>query len=141
MSLSSLSSTNLLYLHRPQFIHHKITPIRHPDGDPLTREDIQYDLLEAIFSNPLEVFTNPAYVLAAKNGKAPADMKQHITFGELYVNSILSSPKCTKVSKDKMIETPSFAVEFSKMCLLVNIGRINTTLACKGALRQDRPLR
>jgi len=28
-----------------------------------------------------------------------------------------------------MLETPSYAVEFAKMCLLVNVGRINTTLA------------
>lgn len=113
-----------LLLYRPQYVHHKILPIRHVDGDPLTRDDIQYDLLHFIFSNPQAVFTDPACA-------PPEPPGPKLTFGELYINAILTSPKCTKVSRDKMIETPSFATEFGKMCLLVNIGRINTTLACE----------
>lgn len=31
----------------------------------------------------------------------------------------------------KLIENPQFATNFSKVALLVNIGRINTTLACE----------
>jgi Ino eighty subunit 1 len=112
-------------------VHHKILPIRHADGDPLTREDIQYDLLDAIFSDTTAVFTNPSYTGA--DGATPGQPQpaKKVTFGELYIGAILSSPKCTKVSRDKMIDTPTFATEFSKMCLLVNIGRINTTLACE----------
>ena len=33
--------------------------------------------------------------------------------------------------KDKMHETPAFSVEFAKLALLTNVGRINTTMACE----------
>ena len=104
--------------------HHKIIPLKRADGEPLTREDIQYDLLHHIFQDSNAVFTDP-YSDVKELGVAPK-----VTFCRLYVNSILNSPKCTKVARDKMIETPSYAVEFAKLCLLVNVGRINTTLAC-----------
>jgi len=29
-----------------------------------------------------------------------------------------------------MVETPAFAIEFAKISLLTNVGRINTTMAC-----------
>lgn len=106
------------------YVHHKILPLKHADGEPLTREDIQHDLLYHIFQDPNACFTDQT-----PDAKQPGPYPK-VTFCELYVNSILNSPKCTKVARDKMIETPSYAVEFAKMCLLVNVGRINTTLAC-----------
>lgn len=30
-----------------------------------------------------------------------------------------------------MVETPEFAIDFAKISLLANVGRINTTMACK----------
>lgn len=30
-----------------------------------------------------------------------------------------------------MVETPAFAIEFAKIALLTNVGRINTTMACE----------
>jgi hypothetical protein len=30
-----------------------------------------------------------------------------------------------------MVETPAFAIEFAKISLLTNVGRINTTMACQ----------
>lgn len=85
----------------------------------LTRQDVQYDLLDCIFSDSSRVFTDPANSL------------NKLTFSELYVNALNQSTKCSKVLKDKMKETPAFAIEFAKISLLANVGRINTTMACK----------
>lgn len=30
-----------------------------------------------------------------------------------------------------MVDTPAFAIELAKISLLTNVGRINTTMACK----------
>lgn len=30
-----------------------------------------------------------------------------------------------------MVDTPAFAIEFAKIALLTNVGRINTTMACE----------
>ena len=87
----------------------------------LTRRDIQYDLLDAIFSDPTRAFTNPA---------APEDSANKLTFRELYINALYDSAKCSRVLKDKMREIPAFALELAKISLLANVGRINTTMAC-----------
>ena len=53
-----------------------------------------------------------------------------VNFCDLYVNALFNSTKCSKVLKDKMVDTPEFAIEFAKIALLPNVGRINTTMAC-----------
>lgn len=53
-----------------------------------------------------------------------------VNFCDLYVNALFNSSKCSKVLKDKMVDTPEFAIEFAKIALLTNVGRINTTMAC-----------
>lgn len=107
--------------------HRRSFAVKHSDGEPLTRADLQYDLLHHIFSNTQAVFSDPYRTL---NG-APAGTK--VTFRELYINSLLHSPRCSKASRDKIIESPAFGIEFSKMSLLSNVGRINTTMACEYA--------
>ena len=57
--------------------------------------------------------------------------KPHVNFCDLYVNALFNSSKCSKVLKDKMVDTPEFAIEFAKIALLTNVGRINTTMACE----------
>lgn len=81
---------------------------------------MQYDLLDCIFSNDQKVFTSQT------RGKPPTK----VSFGDLYVNALYNSNKCSKVLKDKMVETPEFAIELAKISLLTNVGRINTTMAC-----------
>jgi len=67
-----------------------------------------------------------------------------VNFCDLYVNALFNSTKCSKVLKDKMVETPEFAIEFAKIALLTNVGRINTTMAffpeMKTALRSYHPV-
>ncbi|KAL4267608.1 Ino eighty subunit 1 [Pleurotus pulmonarius] len=99
------------------YLSRKALPIKRADAEPLSREDVQYDLLHHIFSNPKAVFTS------ATPGK---------------------TKKCSKVLKDKMKETPAFALELAKISLLTNVGRINTTMAffpeMKTALRTYHPV-
>jgi len=101
----------------------KALPIKRQDAEPLTREDVQYDLLDHIFSNDKAVFTNPH-----------GDPSEKVTFKTLYIDALFNSGKCSKVLKEKMTETPPFAVELAKISLLTNVGRINTTMACKEQL-------
>lgn len=105
---------------RVGYLSRKALPIKRADAEPLTREDVQYDLLHHIFSNPKAVFTS------ATPGKT-----KKVTFSELYVAALSNSNKCSKVLKDKMKETPAFALELAKISLLTNVGRINTTMACE----------
>lgn len=111
----SLTSISVGYLSR------KALPIKRNDAEPLTREDVQFDLLNHIFSDAKAVFTSPM----------PGKSAARVTFSELYVSALYNSSKCSKVLKDKMVDTPAFAIELAKISLLTNVGRINTTMACE----------
>ena len=87
--------------------------------------DLQYDLLYYLFTDSRAVFTDPYVTL---HGERPGSK---VTFRDLYVNALVHSPRCSKVSRDKLLETPAFADEFAKISLLSNVGRINTTMACE----------
>ena len=102
------------------YLSRKALPIKRQDAEPLTRQDVQFDLLNHIFSDTRAVFTNPI----------PGSPSVKIRFSELYINALTNSNKCSKVLKDKMLDTPAFASEFAKIALLTNVGRINTTMAC-----------
>ncbi|ESK98397.1 hypothetical protein Moror_147 [Moniliophthora roreri MCA 2997] len=116
------------------YLSRKALPIKRNDAEMLTREDIQFNLLEHIFSNTQAVFT-PA---------PPAKPDQKVTFRDLYTTALYNSNKCSKVVKEKMIETPAFGLELAKISLLTNVGRINTTMAffpeMKTALRTYHPV-
>lgn len=86
----------------------------------LTRQDIQFDLLEVIFNDTTKAFTD----------QRPGHLSKKLCFSELYISALYQSSKCSKVLKDKMRETPAFATELGKISLLANVGRINTTMAC-----------
>jgi Ino eighty subunit 1 len=106
---------------RVGYLSRKALPIKRNDAEPLTREDVQFDLLDYIFNNPTVVFTNPI----------PGGNQQKMSFGDLYISALYNSSKCSKVLKEKMLDTPLFSIEFAKISLLTNVGRINTTMACK----------
>ncbi|KAJ7597245.1 hypothetical protein C8J56DRAFT_313447 [Mycena floridula] len=91
--------------------------IKKSDGEPLTRKDVQYDLLHHIFNDDRRAFTDPT-------------TGEKVTFKHLYIqNNIMTSPKSSKALKDKMREAPDFAVDFGAISLLVNVGRVNTTMS------------
>jgi Ino eighty subunit 1 len=120
--------------------------IKRNDAETLTRVDIQYDLLYHIFSNPQAVFSDSNPTLL---GDPPGTK---VTFHDLYCNAIIRSPRASKVLREKMLEDPQFCngkaifhftcpqnlSRISDVCkdvgmisLLTNVGRINTTMACK----------
>jgi len=108
---------------RSPIISRKVVPIKRFEDEPLTRRDIQYDLLRRIFSDPCAVFTNP---WPDSRGAFP----ERLTFGELYIKTILNSAKATKNFRDRLRESNEFAEDFAMLALLVNTGRINTTMSC-----------
>lgn len=67
-----------------------------------------------------------------------------LTFKELYIEALMNSGKCTKSMREKCFLDEEYAEDFSKVCLLVNVGRINTTLAfypeMKTILRSYHPV-
>lgn len=103
-----------------QFSLKKILPIKKNDAEMLTRQDIQFDLLDCIFKDETKAFTDQ------RSGNA----SKKLCFKDLYISALFQSSKCSKVLKDKMKETPAFAIELAKISLLANVGRINTTMAC-----------
>ncbi|KAJ7225776.1 hypothetical protein GGX14DRAFT_422304 [Mycena pura] len=90
--------------------------IEHTDGQPITRADVQYDVLSHIFADETKAFTDPT------------SQATKLSFRDLYVNYILRSPKAKSVLKDKL-STPTFATDFAMLALLVNVGRIAATMS------------
>lgn len=87
--------------------------------------------------------SNATPVLRAREGYPPPG-NDLLTFKELYIEALMHSGKCTKAMRDKILADEEFAEDFAKVCLLVNVGRINTTLAfypeMKTILRSYHPL-
>ncbi|KAK8135276.1 hypothetical protein PG984_003216 [Apiospora sp. TS-2023a] len=96
----------------------KIRHLKKEDGEPLWRKDIQYDFLRAVFDNERKVFTN-SYDLTQTE-------KQ--TFADLYIDTMARSSKTSKVLRDKLLSDREAAKSMAMVCLLVNVGRMNTTL-------------
>ncbi|KAN0125046.1 hypothetical protein V8E52_001598 [Russula decolorans] len=119
---------------QPQYVSRKTLAIKRGDSEILTRNDVQYAFLYHVFNDKTLAFTEET------PGKPPTK----VNFCDLYVHALYNSAKCSKVMRDKMLETPAFAVEFAKISLLTNVGRINTTMAffpeMKTALRSYHPV-
>jgi Ino eighty subunit 1 len=99
----------------------KVKHLKKDDGEPLWREDIQYDFLKAVFDDERKEFTN-SYE-PEKIGKQ--------CFADLYIDTMSRSSKTSKVLRDKLLSDREAAKGMAMVCLLVNIGRMNTTLNCK----------
>jgi len=98
----------------------KIRHLKKDDGDPLWRKDIQYDFLKAVFDNEEKVFTN---------SYEPDGISKQC-FADLYIDTMSRSSKTSKVLRDKLLSDRDAAKGMAMVCLLVNIGRMNTTLNC-----------
>jgi Ino eighty subunit 1 len=101
----------------------KIRHLKKEDGEPLWRRDIQYDFLKAVFDNEQQVFTNSYEATPRKQ-----------CFADLYIDTMSRSSKTSKVLHDKLLSDREAAKGMAMVCLLVNIGRMNTTLNCKLSL-------
>ncbi|CAM1508355.1 Fc.00g052030.m01.CDS01 [Cosmosporella sp. VM-42] len=96
----------------------KIRHLKKEDGEPLWRVDIQFDFLKAVFDNEMTVFTN----------SYDAEMDQKQNFADLYIDTMSRSSKTSKVLRDKLLSDREAAKGMAMVCLLVNMGRMNTTL-------------
>lgn len=102
----------------------KVRHLKKDDGEPLWRVDIQHDFLKAVFDNEKAVFTN---------SWEPNKPKQ--CFADLYIDTMSRSSKTSKVLRDKLLSDREAAKGMAMVCLLVNIGRMNTTLNCTSQSR------
>ncbi|KAJ8066376.1 hypothetical protein OCU04_005443 [Sclerotinia nivalis] len=97
--------------------NNKIRHLKKDDGEPLWRKDIQYDFLKLIFEDDNAVFTN-----------SYDDSMPKQTFADLYIDAMARSSKTSKILRDKLLSEHEPAKNMAMVCLLVNLGRMNTTL-------------
>lgn len=93
--------------------------LKKDDGEPLWRVDIQFAFLKYVFEDDRRVFTKPS------------DGSPGHTFADIYIDTMAKSNKCSQILKDKLLSDRIGAVDMAMICLLVNVGRMNTTLNCK----------
>lgn len=96
----------------------KIRHLKKDDGVPLWRRDIQFAFLRAVFEDTTPVFT------------LVSDCTPGHTFADIYIDAMARSSKTSKVLKDKLLTDRAAALNMAMVCLLVNVGRMNTTLNC-----------
>ena len=101
------------------FSGNKIRHLKKEDGQPLWRKDIQLEFLKAVFNDDKKCFT------------LASDRTKGHTFADTYIDAMARSSKTSKVLKEKLLADRSGAMSMAMICLLVNVGRMNTTLNCK----------
>ncbi|OJJ44664.1 hypothetical protein ASPZODRAFT_134747 [Penicilliopsis zonata CBS 506.65] len=94
----------------------KIRHLKKEDGIPLWRKDIQYEFLKLVFEDKTPVFTRYS------------DGQRNLDFADIYIDSMARSSKTSKILKDKLQNDKQAAISMAMVCLLVNFGRMNTTL-------------
>ncbi|EAW10234.1 putative INO80 chromatin remodeling complex (Ies1) [Aspergillus clavatus NRRL 1] len=94
----------------------KIRHLKKEDGMPLWRKDIQYQFLKLVFEDKTPVFTRWS------------DGKKNLDFADIYIDAMAKSSKTSKILKDKLQSDKQAAINMAMVCLLVNFGRMNTTL-------------
>jgi Ino eighty subunit 1 len=94
----------------------KIRHIKKDDGTPLWRKDIQYEFLRTVVEDKTSVFTRVS------------DGQKGCNFADIYIDAMARSSKTSKVLKDRLQTDRSAAHNMAMICLLVNVGRMNTTL-------------
>ena len=107
----------------------KIRHLKKEDGIPLWRKDIQFLFLRTVFEDQTAVFT-----------KASDETTGH-TFADIYIDAMARSSKTSKILKEKLLAERTAALNMAMVCLLVNVGRMNTTLNCEHGLWRLHGLR
>jgi Ino eighty subunit 1 len=96
----------------------KIKHLKKEDGIPLWRKDIQYQFLKLVFEDQTPAFTRLS------------DGAKNLDFADIYIDAMARSSKTSKILKDKLQNDKQAAISMAMVCLLVNFGRMNTTLNC-----------
>ena len=100
----------------------KIRHLKKEDGIPLWRRDIQFAFLRCVFEDQTRVFT------------MASDGSTGHTFVDIYIDAMARSSKTSRILKDKLMTDRTAALNMAMVCLLVNVGRMNTTLNCEQQL-------
>lgn len=108
------------------FSGNKIRHLKKDDGIPLWRKDIQHAFLRHVFEDPTPVFTKVS------------DATRNHTFADIYIDAMARSSKTSKILKDKLLSDHGAALNMAMVCLLVNVGRMNTTLNCEKSIAKGR---
>ena len=108
----------------------KVKHLKKEDGIPLWRKDIQYAFLRAVFEDETRAFT------------LEGDGSKNHSFAEIYIHAMARSSKTSKVLREKLLSDREAATNMAMICLLVNVGRMNTTLNCmpSSAIREGTVL-
>lgn len=94
----------------------KIRHIKKEDGTALWRKDIQHRFLELVVDDEMPCFTRKS------------DGQKNLPFVDIYVDAMARSSKTSKILKDRLHSDREAAKNMAMICLLVNVGRMNTTL-------------
>ena len=94
----------------------KVRHIKKVDGEPLWRKDIQLRFLELVVNDETPCFTRVG------------DSKKNMPFVDIYIDAVIRSSRTSKVLRDRLGSDREAAVHMAMICLLVNVGRMNTTL-------------
>lgn len=129
------------YQNQTLLINSRTRHLKKEDGEPYWRSEIQFEFLLRLFLNDKRVFHNPYYgteegfvwpehfkFVRKKNGAVEENDGKMLTFFELYLVTLLKSSKVSKILKDRLTLDINYALNFSVICLLVNVGRLNTTV-------------
>ncbi|AGO13838.1 AaceriAGL028Cp [[Ashbya] aceris (nom. inval.)] len=118
--------------------------LKKQDGEQFTRKDIQFAFLYELLSDKRQIFENThvgSFSISA--GPPTNDVlnvtdvtytarnfigNSRLTFSQLYVLTIASSKKCSKILRDKLLFDHQVAFSTCVLSLLVNFGRLNTTV-------------
>ena len=104
----------------------KVKHLKKEDGIPLWRKDIQYAFLRAVFEDDTRAFT------------LESDGSKDHSFAEIYIYAMARSSKTSKVLREKLLSDREAATNMAMICLLVNVGRMNTTLNCMPSNAQGK---
>lgn len=120
--------------------------LKKPDGEFFSRKDLQFHFLRRLLLDERPLFTNIFKGIYAKS-MAPLSVGRNaarvsdkaydarafvfndkLTFSQYYILTLASSTKCSKVLRDKLLLDHQVAFSTCILALLVNIGRLNTTI-------------
>lgn len=102
--------------------------LKKDDGKPFLRKDIQYQFLKDLFEDKTRAFSDPHSDSRDRVITEPDDNDHKLTFAELYIKTIAHSSKCSKILRDRLLNDMKMSIPTSMICLLVNVGRMNTTI-------------
>ncbi|GME74434.1 unnamed protein product [Ambrosiozyma monospora] len=121
-------------------INSRTRHLKKNDGEPYWRNEIQFEFLLRLLFNRDRVFTNPYYeskefswpeyfkTYKDENGELHENDGEKLTFFELYLVTLLKSPKISRILNERLTCDLVYSLNFIIISLLVNIGRLNTTV-------------